>query len=610
MTDSVEPTETKQYIGLYRILTPIGVGSSATVYRGVDEASETEVAVKVLADNYSLVPEIRQRFLDEIALLMSIRTPAVAQVFGHGETESGQPYIVLELADRGTLGQRVDQLRYSEASPNRQDLLATAEHLAEALAALHRAGIVHRDVSPGNILIREVSPDDASLPPLPSVQAGLVLSNDERYLLADLGFAKDLQHASGLTAGGGTRGFAAPEQRDEVTVVDHRADIFGATSVIEWMAEDSELIDEIEPFLQIGLADDPEDRYQSMEDWRKGLHHSLDRRPPVVPASSFAAASDKPKPGGTDGERARFTAVGGRARFAAAAVGAVLVAGAAVGFAVTRSNDSDDALGSSALEGDSSPDPESPTSSEDVADSDGGSDATSTATEDDGSETSVTTTAETAATTTGSAGTDGPAATGTPTTQGDTATTSQTSPATAQTTSPATETTDDDNAASTTVTTRPTTATTQPTTATTRPTTATTAVPTTATTVAATTTTVDPRFEFSPRAYVESPAAEATVTGDLRIRGTAEYRDGITGVALIVRRLSDDFVWAPSSQSFTSVWAQIPVAVTPSGANEVTWSYTVDESVLEPGRYLIRVWARGTDANDPLSDRREIVIPG
>ncbi|MGI9596168.1 MAG: hypothetical protein ACR2QK_08410, partial [Acidimicrobiales bacterium] len=123
-----------------------------------------------------------------------------------------------------------------------------------------------------------------------------------------------------------------------------------------------------------------------------------------------------------------------------------------------------------------------------------------------------------------------------------------------------------------------------------------------------TTTTIDPRFEFSPRAFIESPTDESVVTGDLRITGDARYRDGVVGVTLVIRREQDDHVWHDVSRSFEPGWIRFPVEVTPPGGTEATWSYTVDGESLAPGRYLIRVWATGTDANDPVSDQRHIII--
>jgi hypothetical protein len=157
---------------------------------------------------------------------------------------------------------------------NRADLMMLANHLAEALGTLHQADIVHRDVSPGNILIRSRHNGGARRGSLERGDVTL-LEPGERFLLADLGHAKDLVLASGFTAGGGTRGFAAPEQRDDVTVVDRRADIFSATAIIEWAAHDGRFADTLEPFFDVGLAAEPEERFDSMAQWHAELSNAI-----------------------------------------------------------------------------------------------------------------------------------------------------------------------------------------------------------------------------------------------------------------------------------------------------------------------------------------------
>ncbi len=258
MTDL--PTARSKRIGTYRVIAPIGVGSSATVYRAVDETSGYEVAIKVLAENLSLLPEPRQRFYDEADILRSIDSPAVARIYHVGETDTGQPFMVLELADRGDLRRRVDELRARGESIDWTDLWALGRHLHESLSSLHERGIIHRDVSPGNILIQHRSE-------LTGLSAANLLEPGERFILSDLGFAKDLEWASGFTAGGGTRGFASPEQLNEVTVVDHRTDIFSASAVIDWTVYDGPFAKALEPFLLTGLADNPDDRFETIDDW-------------------------------------------------------------------------------------------------------------------------------------------------------------------------------------------------------------------------------------------------------------------------------------------------------------------------------------------------------
>ena len=259
----------KHRIGGYRVIAPIGAGGFATVYRALDEETGKEVAIKVLAENHSLVPDTRRRFEEEMGLLMTIKSPTIAKIYKVGETEAGQPFMVLELADRGDLRRRLEEIRGNHQVLNREDLTMLANHLYDSLRHLHGMEIIHRDVSPGNILIRSRQGGGERAPGITLLEPG------ERFLLTDLGHAKDMILASGFTAGGGTRGFASPEQRDDVTVVDHRADIFAATAILEWAAHDGLYAEALDPFFDIGLAAEPEDRFDSMEEWHNSFSETM-----------------------------------------------------------------------------------------------------------------------------------------------------------------------------------------------------------------------------------------------------------------------------------------------------------------------------------------------
>ncbi len=261
-------SRTKQRIGDYRIIAPVGAGGFATVYRALDERTGREVAIKVLAENHSLKSEMRRRFIREIDLLATVNSPSIAKVYRTGRTESDQPYMVLELADRGDLRRRLEEIRRSHQRLTRADLTMLAYHLFDALGTLHEADIIHRDVSPANILIKARRSNAREM-------GTTLLEPGERFLLADLGYGKDMEGGSGLTAGGGTKGYAAPEQLEDVTMVDHRADIFSATAIMEWAAHDSEYNDDLEPFFEIGLAADPDDRYDSMDAWHEAFGAAL-----------------------------------------------------------------------------------------------------------------------------------------------------------------------------------------------------------------------------------------------------------------------------------------------------------------------------------------------
>ncbi|MEM7275959.1 MAG: serine/threonine-protein kinase, partial [Actinomycetota bacterium] len=259
----------KHRIGGYRIIAPIGAGGFSTVYRALDEATGQGVAIKVLAENHSLVPDTRRRFEEEMGLLMTVRSSSIARIHKVGQTETGQPFMVLELADRGDLRRRLEEIRSSHQTLDRADLTMLGHHLYRGLKTLHDLDIIHRDVSPGNILIRSRDGGGRSTSPVTLLEPG------ERFLLTDLGHAKDMIIASGFTAGGGTRGFASPEQREEVAVVDHRADIFAATAIIEWAAHDGPYADILEPFYDVGLATDPDDRFDSMSEWHTAFVKNL-----------------------------------------------------------------------------------------------------------------------------------------------------------------------------------------------------------------------------------------------------------------------------------------------------------------------------------------------
>jgi hypothetical protein len=273
-------------INRYRIIEPIGSGGFATVYRALDERLGAEVALKVLAENHSLVPDYRERFISEAQHLRRVDSYWVASIFDLGETDTGQPYMVLELADRGDLETRVNNLWDKRRGLERDDLLILAETLAHSLSAIHAADLVHRDVTPGNLLVRH-----NGLNPEPWSGRSL-LDRGERLMLSDLGYAKDLRAASGITSGGGTAGFAAPEQHGEMTQVDQRADIYGASAVLQWAATGSRIEEALTEVNQIGMAEDPDDRFANMGEWNKAVRTAL--ASPYASMASVGAMDEVP----------------------------------------------------------------------------------------------------------------------------------------------------------------------------------------------------------------------------------------------------------------------------------------------------------------------------
>ncbi|MEU5085455.1 serine/threonine-protein kinase [Streptomyces sp. NPDC021356] len=195
-------------IGRYRLERRLGTGAFGTVWLAHDDELDAPVAVKVLAENWSHRLDVRERFLSEARLLRKAASPRVVQVHDIGELPDGRPYFVMEYADAGTLADLLGDGPLPVAEALRLTALA-----ARSAQALHEAGIVHRDIKPSNVLLR-TAPDGT-----------------RRVLLADLGLAKSLAEASGLTLAAGSAGYRPPEQAEPGAGIDARADVYSLGAV-------------------------------------------------------------------------------------------------------------------------------------------------------------------------------------------------------------------------------------------------------------------------------------------------------------------------------------------------------------------------------------------
>lgn len=213
--------------GRYIVRRRLGAGNFATVYLADDERLEVPVAVKLLSDRWSWDPEVRGRFVAEARLLRSINDPRVVQIRDIAETDDGRPYLVMDLATRGTLDQRLAAIARDGVRLDVGQLREAAAALAAAVGVLHERRIAHRDIKPSNILI---TTNDPRVVPPPAGPPRL-LHPGERLLLGDLGLAKDLSFDSGITVGVGTAGYMAPEQALAGAKVDTRTDVFALSAL-------------------------------------------------------------------------------------------------------------------------------------------------------------------------------------------------------------------------------------------------------------------------------------------------------------------------------------------------------------------------------------------
>jgi tRNA A-37 threonylcarbamoyl transferase component Bud32 len=246
-----------EQIGAYRIERLLGAGSFATVWLGYDPALGARVAIKVLAENWSHDLRVRERFQQEARLLWRLSDDRVVRVHAVGELPDGRPYSVMDFADGGSLRERLARGRMPPAAA-----LRVLREIAAGVAVLHRHRIVHRDLTPGNILFRRDPP------------------GPDQILIADLGLAKALAASSGLTARAGTPGYMAPEQEHPLATVDTSADVYGLGRLgIRLLATEQGVPDGIACVLRRATAQNPGDRYPDAAAFAAALDRAVQRRP-------------------------------------------------------------------------------------------------------------------------------------------------------------------------------------------------------------------------------------------------------------------------------------------------------------------------------------------
>lgn len=269
-------------LGRFVVESELARGGCGVIHLARDPASGRRVAIKrAVTDAHGDRADNDERILAEASVLRAVAGDAVIELLEVGDHDD-QPFLVLELAERGSLGARLSAGRRGDP----WSTVAVARCLARALTPAHGRSIVHRDVNPANLLLVGSGPDSSS---------STLVGSDERLVLADFGVAAT---ASELERGpwreSGTRLFRAPEQAEAGHPVGSAVDVHGATAVVVsaisgalppspdelpgWLAE---LRPRWRDFVATGMAADPSRRHPSMTDWFDALldavNHDLAR---------------------------------------------------------------------------------------------------------------------------------------------------------------------------------------------------------------------------------------------------------------------------------------------------------------------------------------------
>lgn len=197
-------------LGPYEIHERLGSGGMGEVYKAYDQQRKHTVAVKVLPRELATRPDFVRRFSAEAAAVAALANPNVVSIYMVG-CEGEQHYFAMQYVPGESLGQLLAKRK--RLAP--EEAVRIFEHCLLGLAAAHTAGLIHRDIKPGNILLHQFTGD---------------------ALLADFGLVKQLDEDS-FTATGivmGTVGYVSPEYaRGEK--IDARSDLFSLGVVLYQM---------------------------------------------------------------------------------------------------------------------------------------------------------------------------------------------------------------------------------------------------------------------------------------------------------------------------------------------------------------------------------------
>lgn len=291
-------------ISHYKIIDQLGQGGQATAYKAEDTRLNRAVVIKTLLPELSASESARRRFEREARLASALDHPNICAIYDIGDSD-GLFYIVMPFIEGRTLKQIIDRQPLEVLSA-----LSIAIQVADAIAAAHSRGIVHRDIKPTNVIV-----NDQGLVKVLDFGLAKMIAGEEPGGVSPAEMEKSMTE---IGVPYGTTGYGSPEQASGERV-DHRTDIFSLGVVLYEMVtgrqpfkgrnrievlhsvinDEPDPVYDVNPGLDAGLqeileralAKKPKDRYSSMAQMRdelKTLMRQLSSETGIVPTEISA----------------------------------------------------------------------------------------------------------------------------------------------------------------------------------------------------------------------------------------------------------------------------------------------------------------------------------
>lgn len=222
---SDEPYVGDVVLGSFKLLEQLGCGAFATAYLAHQIGTDRKAVVKVPHRhllNGERGDQIRARFSAELRASSRVNHPNIATVYTAGDTHGSIPVIAMEYIP----GRSLQSVLKSRSPLRPRSVAKLAYQMASALGAIHDVGIVHRDVTPGNIIL------------------GSTANRNERYVLLDFGVARLSDRPSQTIGPLGTPRYMPREQIQGHTVP--RSDMFALGAILWWAVTGREFLDEVD----------------------------------------------------------------------------------------------------------------------------------------------------------------------------------------------------------------------------------------------------------------------------------------------------------------------------------------------------------------------------